>query len=71
LLAARFIQSIEEATWLSPIVITPKKNGKLRISINFKKPNATTKKDPYQLPFIDEMLNTVIVGLVHHALEAS
>jgi hypothetical protein len=37
-----------------------KKNGKLRVCINFKKLNATTKKDPYPLPFIYEVLNTVI-----------
>jgi hypothetical protein len=43
---------------LSPIVIVPKKNGKLRICIDFKKLNVATKKDPYPLPFIDEMLNT-------------
>jgi len=60
LLAIRFIQSIEEATWLSPIVVVPKKNGKLKIYINFKKLNATTKKDPYPLPFTDEVLNTIV-----------
>jgi hypothetical protein len=42
---------------LSPIVIVPKKNGKLKIYIDFQKLNATTKKDPYPLPFTDEMLN--------------
>jgi hypothetical protein len=46
LLVARFIQSIEEATWLSPIVVIPKKNGKLKLYINFRKLNAATKKDP-------------------------
>jgi hypothetical protein len=60
LLVVGFIQSIEEATWLSPIVIVPKKNGKLKIYIDFKKVNATTKKDPYPLPFTYEMLNTII-----------
>jgi hypothetical protein len=30
LLAVGFIQSIEEAIWLSPIVAVPKKNGKLK-----------------------------------------
>jgi hypothetical protein len=44
---------------LSPIVIVPKKNGKSRICINFKKLNATTKKDPCPLPFINEVLNTI------------
>jgi hypothetical protein len=44
---------------LSPIVIVPKKNGKLTICIDFKKLNAATKKDPYPLPFTDEMFNTI------------
>jgi hypothetical protein len=39
--------------------MVPKKNGKLRIRIDFRKLNATTKKDPYPLPFIDEVLNTI------------
>jgi hypothetical protein len=29
LLVASFITVVEEATWLSPIVVVPKKNGKL------------------------------------------
>jgi hypothetical protein len=59
LLASGFIEYVEEATWLSPVIVVPKKNGKLNICIDFKKLNATIKKDPYPLPFIDEMLNTV------------
>ncbi len=59
LLVVGFSQFVE-ATWLSPIIIIPKKNGKLKICIDFKKLNATTKKDPYSLPFIDEVLNTVV-----------
>jgi hypothetical protein len=37
LLTTRFIQYVEEATWLSPIVVIPKKNGKLRVYIDFRK----------------------------------
>jgi hypothetical protein len=59
LLTTRFIQFVEEATCLSPIVVVPKKNGKLKICIDFIKLNATTKKDPYPLPFTDEVLNIV------------
>jgi hypothetical protein len=59
LLEVGFIQSIEEATWLSPIVVVPKKHGKLKICIDFKKLNASTKKDPYPLPFTYEVLNIV------------
>jgi hypothetical protein len=37
-----------------------KKNGKLKIYIDFKKLNASTKKDPYPLPFTYEMFNTIV-----------
>jgi hypothetical protein len=40
-------------------VVIPKKNGKLRIYVDFRKLNATMKKDPFPLPFIDEVLNIV------------
>jgi hypothetical protein len=33
----------------------PKKNGKFIICVDFKKLNITTKKDPYLLPFTDEV----------------
>ncbi len=60
LLEVGFIQLIEEVAWLSPIMVVPKKNGKLRIYIKFRKLNKTTKKDPYPLPFFDEVLNIVV-----------
>ncbi len=44
---------------MSPIIVVPKNNGKLKICTNFIILNAATKKDPYPLPFIDEILNTV------------
>jgi hypothetical protein len=33
---------VEEATWLSPIVVILKKTGKLKIYVDFRKLNATT-----------------------------
>jgi hypothetical protein len=60
LLTTKFIQPIEEATWLSPIVVVHKKNRKLRICVDFKKFNKATQKNPYPLPFFDEVLNTTI-----------
>jgi hypothetical protein len=58
LLVIGFIQHMEEVAWLSPIVAILKKNGKLRICVDFKKLNATTK-DTFSLPFTYEVLNTM------------
>ncbi len=55
-----FIQPIKEAIWLSPIVVLFNKNGKLRIYVNFEKLNKATKKNPYPLPFSDELPNTIV-----------
>ena len=44
---------------MSPIVIVPKKNGKLRVCVNLKKVNAATIRDHYPLPIIDHVLEWV------------
>lgn len=66
LLTTCFIVSMEEATWLSPIMVVPQKNGQLHICIDFWKVNATTKKDPYTLPFKEEVLDMVTKHEVYH-----
>jgi hypothetical protein len=53
LFVTNFIKHVEEAT-LSPIIVVLKKNGKLKICVDFKKLNVVTKKDPYPLPFTNE-----------------
>jgi hypothetical protein len=45
------------------------KNGKLKICVDFRKLNATTMKDPYLLPFIDEVINTVVGHEVYTFLD--
>jgi len=60
LLGIGFIQPLEEATWLSPIVVLLKKNGKLKICVDFRKLNKATKRNPYPFPFFDDVLNIVI-----------
>ena len=59
LLSAGFIYPVETAEWVSPVVVAPKKDGKWRICVDFKPLNAATKKDPYSLPFIDQILDSV------------
>jgi len=60
LLAVRFVKPVKEATWLSSIVVVPKKNGKLRICVDFRKLNVATKKNPYMLLFMDEVIDIIV-----------
>ena len=54
-----FIYEIEHTEWVSPLVVVPKKNKKLRVCVNLKKVNAATICNHYPLPIIDHMIDRV------------
>jgi hypothetical protein len=41
-------------------MIVSKKNGKLQICVDYRKLNSQTKKNPFPLPFLDTILDTVV-----------
>ena len=59
ILRVGFIRPVKRATWLSPIVVVPKKNGKIRVCVDYRKLNAATVTDGFPLPFTDSVLDTV------------
>ena len=57
------IRAIEECfypVWLCNLVVVPKKNGKLRICMDFTHLNKACPKDNYPLPWIDQMVDSTI-----------
>ena len=59
LLRVGFIYVVLYNEWVSPIVMVPEKNGKIRICQDYRKLNAVTKKDYFPLPFIDSILDAI------------
>jgi hypothetical protein len=51
LLDIGFIYPIETTQWLSPLVIVPKKNGKLQICVDYHNLNVQTKRIHFPYPF--------------------
>ncbi len=65
LLEAGFIRPMEIIEWVSLVVLALKKNGKLRICVNYKALNKVTKKDRYPLPFYEKNLEEVVGHEMH------
>ena len=59
LLQVGFIYTISDRQWVSPLVVVPKKNGKWRICVDYRKLNKATLKDYFPLPFIDQVLDAL------------
>ena len=59
LLEAGFIKPVEITDWVSPMVLVKKKNGKLRVCIDYRRLNKATQKDHFPLPFVNQILDEV------------
>jgi hypothetical protein len=51
------IEKINSAEWVSPIVVSWKKNGKLRLCVDLRQVNEAIIPDKYPLPKIDEIFS--------------
>uniref|UniRef100_A0A8C1TWC8 ribonuclease H n=1 Tax=Cyprinus carpio TaxID=7962 RepID=A0A8C1TWC8_CYPCA len=45
--------------WSNPIVLVPKKDGSLRFCLDFRKLNSVSKFDPYPMPRVDEVVESL------------
>lgn len=59
LLTQGCIVPVDNLEWVSPLVIVLKKNGKVRVCVDYRKLNKTKVKNRYPLPFIDCILDAV------------
>lgn len=57
---AKFIRTVRYAEWISNIVTIVKKNGSLRVCIDFRNLNAVTPKDEYPMPVADMLIDSTL-----------
>jgi hypothetical protein len=64
---------IEPATseWESPVVLITKKDGSIRLCVEYRKINALTLKDSYALPRMDECLDSLGDAIVFSTLDCN
>ena len=56
-LKARFIKPVHQAQRIANVVPVPKKDGKVRMCVNFRDLNKAYPKDDFPLPHIDDLVD--------------
>ena len=62
LLAADFIKEVFHPEWVANPVLVPKKTGELRMCIDFTGLNKACPKDPFALPRIDQIIDSIAIS---------
>jgi len=66
------IEKIETPTeWCSPCIVVPKKNGKIRVCIDFTKLNMAVKREYHPLPATEESLSLLGKSKIFTKLDAN
>ena len=52
-----FIREVKYPTWISSIVPVRKKNGQIRVCVDFRDPNNPCPKDEFPLPILELMID--------------
>ena len=55
--------------WAFPVVVIPKKDGSIRLAIDYRRLNEMTKKCAYPMPRVDEMLEALVGSVVFTKLD--
>ena len=57
---AEAIKKVFHPEWLANIVVVKKKNGKWRVCVDFTDLNKTCPKDPFSMPWIDQLVDATV-----------
>ena len=64
------IEKVEGPTpWVSPLVIVPKKNGKVRLCVDMRMPNKAIKRECHPSPTVDDLIHKLNGGTVFSKLD--
>ncbi|KAH9317548.1 hypothetical protein KI387_019317, partial [Taxus chinensis] len=59
MLTSGIIKPLDESKWVSPMVISIKKDGQIRICLDYRELNVACVTDPFPTPFSKEILEGI------------
>lgn len=63
------IESVDASEWVSPIVVTRKKNGGIRLCVDLRVPNKAVIMNSFPLPHMEEMFVSLCGATVFSTLD--
>ena len=57
---AKIIVNLRFSKWIANLVLVRKKNGEIRVCVDFRNLNKVSLKDKYNLPKMDHILHKVV-----------
>ena len=58
-----FLTAIAYSDWVANIVLVPKKDGKVRICVEYRDLNRASPKDNFPLPYIDTLIDNTMTNM--------
>ena len=68
-LKARFVEVVEDTQWLANIVPVPKKDGKVRMCVDYRDLNKACPKDDFLLPHIDTLIDSAVASAMYSFMD--
>ena len=69
LLDAKIIGPLRYSKWIANLMVVRKKNGEIRLCVDFRNLNKCSKKDNYPLPKMEHLLRRVSGARVMYFLD--
>ncbi|MEL7308570.1 MAG: reverse transcriptase family protein [Pseudomonadota bacterium] len=60
-----------ESPWNAPLVVIPKKNGDLRLTVDFRQLNSVTKRPIFPIPDANQLFDTLKGSIIFSTLDLS
>ena len=66
---AGFLEVVKYPQWVSNIVVVPKKEGKIRVCVDFRNLNKASPKDDFPLPHIDVLVDNAARSSIYSFMD--
>ena len=66
-----FIKPTHQAEWIANVVPVPKKDGKVRMCVDFRDLNKACPKDDFPLPYIDVLVDNTLGNALMSFMDGS